>query len=153
MFAEDFVKLLEGADQRLEDASFTDPLEDAADQFGLEVTKNFERQEDSSGQPWLPHSPKTIRLHGEHPLLRLTWTMYAAAIDPNDSNSKKIVQPREVVFGIDGTKVPYAKRQNEGGGRVPQREFFYLTKDGEGEVKDVLAESAFVIIDGEVLAW
>jgi len=150
MSPEDFIGLLGDIPGRLEQASFREPLNQAGYEFGEQVGQNFSRQVSSDGSPWPPHAPLTVRLHGPHPLLRLTWAMYAAATNPDDSAAKKILEDRQITLGIDGNEIPYAVKQNEGEGRIPQREFFYLSEEGEVAVRDILADASGPIMDKEV---
>ncbi|MCR9295578.1 MAG: hypothetical protein NXI32_22910 [bacterium] len=152
MDAYEFANLLGAASGKLERESFKDPLEQAARSCAEFVGDNFQRQQAESGESWLPHAPLTIKLHGEHPLLRLTWTMYAAATNIDDPKAKKIIGDREIVFGIDGTEIPYARTQQSGEGRVPAREFFYVRDEDMLQVMDVFAEAAMPIINQRVFA-
>ncbi len=121
-FADELLKIPE----RMAALSFRDTLEDAANEASESIGNNFQRCEDSNGNPWPPHSPTTIRLHGPHPLLKLTWTMYHAATNIDDPNAIKRLEDRSIVFGISGSGVPYVNKQNEGEGIIPRREFFYI---------------------------
>lgn len=151
MQLDEFVAMLDGANDRLDKASFREALERAGKQFGQEVQRNFERQEDSSGTPWKPHAPLTIALHGVHPLLRLTYAMYQAATDLDAAGSTKLLKERSIMVGIDGTEIPYAIKQDEGAGRIPAREFFYLSEEGAERVQEVIEEELGPIVEGFVL--
>lgn len=151
MNVDQFLTMLDTAGDRLERASFKEPLDKAGEQFSQEVAGNFERQEDSRGELWKPHAPLTIKIHGEHPLLRLSYDMYRAATDLSNAAAIKRVEDRSITLGIDGTEIPYASRQDQGGGRVPQREFFYLNAESIDRVGEVLEDAAQPIIEGFVL--
>jgi hypothetical protein len=151
MDAEDFVTMLENAELRLAGASFRDALEDAGRAVNKAVEGNFDRQESSDGVPWAPHAPLTIALHGPHPLLRLTYDMFHAATNLDDPNAKKLVSDREIVFGVDGDAIPYARKQQSGAGRIPAREFFYLNEADSGAVTERFAAGAEQVIEREVL--
>lgn len=152
MFAEEFAQMLDAAPGKLADASFRGPLEQSAKLAGKAVEGNFVREEDRDGNPWKPHAALTIALYGEHPLLRLSYDMFHAATDPDDPNAKKIVGDRDIVFGIDGTEIPYARKQQSGSGRIPAREFFYLREEDQEAMRDQLAEDARPIIERDVLS-
>jgi hypothetical protein len=132
----------------LESADYSEPLLESGKQFGKEVSGNFDRNEDFNGQPWKPHAPLTIKLHGEHPLLRLTYAMFNAAIDLQNSAAKYTLENNVITIGIDANQIPYANAQNEGFERIPQREFFYLNEDGQKAVGKVLEDSCFKIVTG-----
>lgn len=151
MQPEEFLKMLESASERLANADFSLVLEAAGVQFGEEIEGNFERQVDSQGMPWKPHSPRTIELHGVHPLLRLTYAMYQAATDLRNSAATVLIEDRMIRIGIDGNEIPYAWRQDEGAGRIPQREFYYLNEDSIAKVGAVIEEEAFEVIQSKVL--
>ncbi len=146
-----FLNMLSRAPSELRNADYSGPLNTGAQVVGELVSDNFARQEGSVGDTWLPHSPTTIKIHGPHPLLRLTWTMYAAATNPDDPKAKKLVSEREIVFGIDGTEIPYAITQQKGGGRIPQREFFYVRDQDVVHVSDAMTPGLKEILVTEVL--
>jgi hypothetical protein len=150
MEPEEFVRMLENLHGRLAAASYRDALDAGARQVGEIVGDNMLRAEDSSGTPWPPHAPLTVQLHGPHPLLRLTWTMYAAATNPDDPNASRTLADREVLFGIDGTAIPYAATHQRGEGRVPQREFFYVRNTDEPRVEVAMIESITEIVERAV---
>lgn len=147
MYAEDFVELLERVPEKLASASYREALEQTSYEVAERMGENYVRQEDSSGNPWPPHAPLTVKLHGVHPLLKLSHAMYAATINPDDPNAKKTLGDREVVFGVDGNELPYATKQNEGAGRIPRREFFYLRSDAVDGVVDKFASLAGVVVE------
>ena len=155
MSPEEFLSLLASVPAKLDAVSLRVPLKQAAYEVGEQVSQNFQRQVSGDGSPWPPHAPLTIKLYGPHPLLKLTTAMYAAATDPDDPGGKLLLEDRQITFGIDGTEIPYAKVQNEGGvgdegNRIPQREFFYLTSDGEQEVHDIFAQAAGPAVEKEL---
>lgn len=143
---EDLASEVSGIVDRLERASFRDALVEAGKAFGEEVAGNFERNEDSEGQPWAPHAPLTVKLYGPHPLLRLTWAMHAAAIDLNNEAAKYLLEDRVITIGIDGNELPYAAVHDQGGGRIPKREFFYLNEQSQDRVGEVLEEECFKVV-------
>lgn len=146
----EFVDMLGGVERRLESADFRKALRAAGEQFAEEVAGNFERQEDSDGAPWKPHAPLTIALHGVHPLLRLTYAMYRAGTNLDNAASVVLIEDRKITVGIDGNEIPYANRQDQGGGNIPAREFFYLNEDGIERVGDVIEEAGFEVINTQV---
>lgn len=155
MSPEDFLTLLSKVPAKLERVALPDPLKQASYEVGEQVGQNFQRQVGPDGSAWKPHAPLTIKLHGPHPLLKLTGAMYAAATDPDDPNGKLIVEDRQLTMGIDGTEIPYAKVQNEGGigdsgNHIPQREFFYLTTEGADQVEDTFADAAGPLVEMEL---
>lgn len=150
MRLDEFVEMLGTANDRLERADFREALEGAGVQFGEEVEGNFQRQEDSDGVPWKPHAPLTIALYGVHPLLRLTYAMYAAATDLRNSAAIMLLEDRRITIGIDGNEIPYAFKQDEGFGNIPAREFFYLNEGSIERVGGVIEEEGFRVIDSYV---
>lgn len=142
--------MLESAPRRLAQANFAPVLKDAGKQFGVEVAGNFDRNEGSDGVTWKPHAPLTIKLHGVHPLLRLSYAMYRAATDLEAAAATSLVEQRQITMGIDGNEIPYAWKQNEGFGRIPKREFYYLNGDSVERVGEVIEESALPIIESDV---
>lgn len=155
MEPEDFLTLLAEVPQKLETISLRDPLKQASYEVGEQVGQNFQRQVNEDGSPWPPHAPLTVKLYGAHPLLKLTLAMYGAATDPDDPHGKLLLEDRQITFGIDGTEIPYAKVQNEGGIResgnqIPQRDFFYLTEEGEQDVHDIFAQAAGPVVERDM---
>lgn len=150
MQMDEFLDMLGGAADRLAKADFRPALRAAGDQFGQEVATNFLREEDSEGNPWKPHAPLTIALHGEHPLLRLTYAMHRAATDLNAAAALSLVEDRKITMGIDGSEIPYAWKQNEGAGRIPAREFFYLNGDSVERVGDVIEAAGYEVVSTQV---
>ena len=150
MDMQELVAVLGDAPRRLAESSFRGALDEAVDQFGNEIADNFLRAEDVGGSPWPEHAPLTVMLYGVHPLLRLTYKMYGAAIDADDPNALKILEDRRVTIGIDGTAIPYAWKQDEGAGRIPKREFFYLNDDGVERVGKIIEEAGFDVINAYV---
>lgn len=146
----EFVSMLESAPSRLAQANFSEVLTDAGKQFGVEIAGNFARNEDSTGVTWKPHAPLTIALHGVHPLLRLSYAMYRAATDLEAAAATSLVEERQITMGIDGSEIPYAWKQNEGAGRIPKREFFYLNGDSVDRVGEVIEESGLAVIESTV---
>ena len=146
----DFIAELQAAPSRIERLDCRDALLPAADQFGQEIDGNFRREQDSNGADWLPHSPVTIALHGEHPLLRLSYAMYSAAVDYRNPASYHELSSQAITIGIDGNDIPYANRQDQGGGNVPQREYFYLNEDSQEIVRQVIDEALFPLIERRV---
>lgn len=150
MQMDEFLEMLGGAADRLDNADLRPALRAAGNQFGDEVAGNFQRQEDSSGNPWAPHAPLTIALHGVHPLLRLSYAMYRAATDLDAAAAVSLLEDRKITIGIDGNEIPYAWKQDEGAGRIPAREFFYLNGDSVERVGDVIEEAGFDVVNSYV---
>lgn len=85
---------------------------------------NFDRESDALGNPWAP------RKHNyNHPPLRDTLAMYAAASDPYADGHVRKMGFREVTIGIDDDAVPYAKFQQYGTSSIPARQFMYLREE------------------------
>lgn len=126
MLVDEFLTRLDEAPARLARVSYRDEMDLLAHDASRMIEGNFTREEDSEGNHWLPHSPVTTAKHGEHDLLRLSYDMFSAAVNPDDGNAVKELGDREVTFGVDGTVIPYARAQNQGYGRIPAREYFYL---------------------------
>ncbi len=147
MLAEEFADLMESAPAELARVSYRDVLEQLSYEVAERIGENYVRAEDSSGNPWPPHAPLTVKLHGEHPLLKLSHAMYAATINPDDPNAKKLLDDREVIIGIDGNELPYAKSQNEGEGRIPRREFYYLRDEAVDQVSEKCEAAARLLIE------
>ena len=142
MLVEDFLMRLDSAPQRLARTSYRDEFDLLAHDASRMIEGNFVREEDSDGNHWAPHAPATIAKHGVHDLLRLTGAMYAAAINPDDLRAVKELDDRGVTFGVSGTDIPYADIQNEGGGRIPQREYMYLRDQDREAVVELFQRRA-----------
>lgn len=155
MSPEDFLELLSEAPAKIESIGLPGPLKEAAYETGEQIGQNFQRQQNADGSPWPPHAPLTAKLHGPHPLLKLTWDMYGAATDPDDPHGKLLAEDRQITFGIDGNEIPYAKVQNEGGrgdsgNRIPKREFFYLTEGAGQVVEDTFVTATSPLVEKEL---
>jgi|GEM_PF-6544093 len=87
------------------------------------VQRNFDEKQDSSGQPWAPHAPMTIRMYGPHPLLILSGTMWVASTMTGVEGNYLDVQDRSIVTGVT---LPYAEKQQFGDAITPAREFYYI---------------------------
>ena len=137
MLVEEFLERLDQAPARLARVSYRDELELLAHDACRMVEGNFTREEDSDGNHWAEHAPATIAKHGVHELLRLSYDMFKAAVNPEDLNAVMELTDREVTFGVSGAAIPYASIQNEGGGKIPQREYFYLREQDEEAVVEL----------------
>jgi hypothetical protein len=150
MKMDEFLTMLATASDRLDKADFRPALRAAGEQFSDEVAGNFLREEDSDGNPWAPHAPLTIALHGVHPLLRLSYAMYRAATDLDAATALQLLEDRKITIGIDGNQIPYAWKQDEGAGRIPAREFFYLSGDSVERVGEAIEEAGFDVVNSYV---
>lgn len=105
------------------------------------VADNFIFTTDSGGNLWPEHSPVTVALYGEHPLLILSGTMHAAATQSGAPGNFESVSATGIVFGVD---LIYAATQQFGDSRrnIPQREFFYITDEAIGQIEDVTYQYA-----------
>lgn len=132
----------------------SDALSQAGRIFQASESGNFDRAEDSDGKKWKPHAPLTIALYGPHPLLILSEDMKRAATGGAGSifvikaGAKKSV----VIVGISSVSIPYAWKHQHGSGRIPQREFFYLHKEGRKTLVRKFRNSVILKVKRD-LAW
>ena len=97
--------------------------------------ENFSRQVDSQGNPWLPRKDNK-----KHPLLRLTYAMYAAAATHGGKGQIEQIGPRESTLGISKSTIPYVLAQNFGYAprNLPAREFYYISDQTEEKLNEYL---------------
>lgn len=151
MTPSEFADMLESVPSRIRTADYRRPLKAVAREVGHSVEGNFARQESSEGVQWDEHAPLTIKLHGPHPLLRLSYAMFNASTNPDDPNAKLDVSNNEMAFGVDEAALPYARKQNAGAGRIPAREFFYVRDSEQPRLEDAFRGETDRIIENEVL--
>jgi len=151
MLLEDFAKELLETAERVESSDYREPLKIAGKTFGDEVGKNFLREESESGSAWPEHSPVTVAIYGPHPLLRLSYVMMTAATDYGNPGASMVLENNQITIGIDGNEIPYAATQNDGGGNIPAREFFYLNEDSQGLLGAELEINCISVIEEEVM--
>lgn len=131
-----------------------DALRGAADAFQESQFTNFAAKEDSDGVPWKPHAPLTIALYGVHPLLRLEGIMKEAATGGSGSFQTVSIGRKvsRIQVGISKVAVPYAKTHQDGRGRIPRRQFYYLHKSRRPEVLRAFRVRAIHNVRGR-LGW
>lgn len=130
----------------------SDPYQDALDsgEFvpALEecrqiLTSNFydifySRQSSSGGSTWPPHAPSTIARYGPHPLLILSGKMLGSLVSTSEGHYEMMTND-----SLEwGTTIDYARYNNYGTGRIPPREFIYLTDGTIDACFNVIADHA-----------
>ena len=76
--------------------------------------------------------------------------MYSAATDPDNPKAKKLIEPRQITFGIDGNEIDYGRYHNYGIGQR-QRQFFYVPQDKVPRVQHILASEVRPIVLRQIL--
>lgn len=100
-------------------------------------------------EAWAPHAPETIRRHGPHPLLRLTYAMHTAATRLGASGNLAIFRPREMISGVDGNVVNYASYQHYGTNRIPARPFIWISDEAEEDAATEFERLYFEMMIGQ----
>jgi hypothetical protein len=115
-------------------------LTEGADRVFESIAENFSRKEDASGKPWPAHSPMTVQLHGVHPLLVLSGAMRQAASGSSGSIRKWSKQQgrQSLGLGISISKIPYYPAHQYGQGRIPRRQFFYVSRRDSKQLVEFL---------------
>jgi phage gpG-like protein len=133
MTPEQCEQYLDGAAERLENASLRDAMEQclAAIHDGIEAT--FAAKVDSAGAAWPPRKDNL-----PHPLLDKTGKMKRAAITGGSADD------RELVATV--ADVPYATYHQTGTKRMPKREFHYVTEDTLDACEQIIADEALKAI-------
>ena len=121
-------------------ADFKPAIQEAVRLVHESVGKNFDRQVDNKGQAWLPHGPVTVQIYGEHPLLKYSGEMFAAATGGAGALYKQ--GSRSVHMGFVQRLVHRANLTSKGGPSVdargpfivPGRRFYYLHQDDKPDL-------------------
>jgi len=90
------------------------------------------------GQPWAPNRPRTVQKKGHGIILRETWELQNSLTGTNDKSIREI-QPTMLEFG---TNRPWAWLHQEGGRKVPQRQFIGMNDAAIDDVVNVVADAA-----------
>lgn len=123
------------------EAAFSAPigvLDDCAEELRQGFDDNFSRGGNSEG-PWPPHSPVTVAIHGPHPLLILSGAMRAATTEQGAPGAIEQIGPRGLDMSIDLQQIPYARAQNLGHNRIPQREFHVVDESRADACEKLIA--------------
>jgi phage gpG-like protein len=121
-----------------------DPFDDAITESKVPIAEGFVEifamQQDSRGGVWPEHSPVTVKIHGEHPLLILTGDMYSSLTREGGDYNVMNVGDRSLSWG---TSVTYAVKQNfgglnENGSYTPAREFMWWSETMKSEVSRLI---------------
>lgn len=104
------------------------------------VGDNFAATRSSDGSPWAPRKDSK-----PHPLLRLAYAMYGAAVNTVGGGHISKITKDSLVTGIDVNVIKYARAQNLGYAprNLPAREFMYISEDVLGNVGAVIWEEAY----------
>lgn len=119
----------------------TDGLRACVPVIQEDIGQHFEDKVDSDGRQWPPHAPLTVALHGPHPLLVLTGLLRSAAAR-RGYGSHLSIEPGGLVYGVDGSAIPYAAKHQHGFGVIPQREFMYLSDEAIRTCGEILGSHA-----------
>ena len=91
-----------------------------------DVQKHFEDEQSPFGK-WVGLQPMTIMRKGSSAILKDTRRLLQSIkIDSNNNKAET------------GTNLVYAKTHNYGRGRIPQREFMWLSKEAENRMVDTV---------------
>lgn len=134
---------LEELGARLALASLAEPLEECGQVLRGEFEANIFNTEDSRGVSWPPHAPATVAKYGPHPLLILSGRMLESLSQKSADGNISRVEDREAEFGTDVTTIGgffYPGIHNDGGTRIPQREFFFVGADAEEKCGEILSD-------------
>lgn len=121
----------------------TPTLESQTWQEVIDVLQEMERgyfasSAGPSGEPWAPNAPLTILKKGHGIVLRETYELEASLTGASATSIRKI--------GSDnlefGTSREWAWVHQEGGGKIPQREFLGMNEDSMKDVLDIVADAA-----------
>lgn len=93
-----------------------------------DIAQHFADKIDSEGQGWPAHSPATVARYGAHPLLVLSGALLAAAAH-NGFGSFVFVGSDLMRVGVNKGRIPYAGVHQYGHGKIPQREYMYLSDE------------------------
>lgn len=118
------------------DGSFAEPLALCADAIQDGFGANIVAARGPNGEAWPPHAPSTVARYGPHPLLQLSGKLREAA-EGGPGRIREITD-MEAIVGVDGGAIPYAARQNYGGGIIPRREFIFAGPDVLDECERIL---------------
>jgi phage gpG-like protein len=100
-----------------------------------DITKHFKAQSGPKGR-WKPLAASTIRARrkgkgkGSARILQDTRELHKSLMP--GIGLKDFQRNRLILF----TNVPYAKKHDEGKGRIPQREFMWLGRDAKKNIKE-----------------
>ena len=128
----------------LDVASYEEPLAECKDELRNNFVEIFANQKSSEGDQWPAHSPVTIKLHGDHPLLILSGDLY------QELTGDSVMSERRVTAGTD---LEYAEWNNDGvpDNNLPQREFMYLTEDTQNACVEHVGDYIFKNMPGEIV--
>lgn len=104
------------------------------------IGDNFAATRSSDGSPWPARKDNK-----PHPLLRLTYAMFGAAVNTAGGGHISKITKDSLVTGIDIGVIKYARAQNLGYAprNLPAREFMYITEDVIGQVGTALWDEAY----------
>lgn len=97
-----------------------------------------------TGEAWAPLSPVTIKKKGHGIILRETYELEASLIGSSTTSIRRTTD-KELEFG---TSREWAWIHQNGGVKMPQREFLGINDDGMEKVLDVVADAAVRMMFG-----
>lgn len=129
--------------QTLMNDSFEEPLSKCSEEMRNGFVEIFANQKSSTGDIWPPHSPVTIQLHGEHPLLILSGDLHEQL-----TSGTGISESSERRVSV-GTDLEYADWNNDGTEKIPAREFMYIPEDAQNACVEHIGDYIFSFMPGE----
>lgn len=124
IMADEFEKEIARAADRVSD--FGPLLHEFADIVREEVKLNFQREEDSDGNPWPAHAPSTEARMGPHPLLRWTGELERAATQAGVNHIEQVVD-NELTYGVTGIEYAATHQYGDKSRNIPQREYLGIS--------------------------
>tara|TARA_R100001594_G_scaffold116052_1_gene150988 strand:+ start:10273 stop:10710 length:438 start_codon:yes stop_codon:yes gene_type:complete len=125
------------------EGSYEAPLSECSAELRQGFVEIFANQQSSVGERWEDHSDVTIALHGAHPLLILSGTLYDQLT--GDSSGGDVSQ-RSVSVGTD---LEYAPWNNDGTENIPAREFMYIPESAQEACVEHVADHIFNLMPGD----
>lgn len=107
-----------GIESSISGMSFSDTLRDFQEILATDEAEVFSGQHDSSGSPWSPLEPSTIKRNGHDRILFETGALMASLTEIGGSGNISDVFDRDFTFGTD---IEYAIDLQEGTSRMPAR--------------------------------
>lgn len=98
-----------------------------------------------SGAPWAPLAPYTVKKKNSTIILRETDELIGSLSATNGSSIRKI-NADSIDFG---TNRAWAWVHQDGGSKIPQREFLGISDEGMTDVLDIVADAAVEMMFGK----
>tara|TARA_R100000664_G_scaffold34243_1_gene55655 strand:+ start:11706 stop:12137 length:432 start_codon:yes stop_codon:yes gene_type:complete len=121
--------------------SYEIPLAACSEELRLGFVEIFSNQTSSEGESWPPHSPVTIKLYGEHPLLILSGSLYDELTSGVDESTERSISV--------GTDLDYAEWNNDGTEKIPAREFMYIPESAQDACVEHIGDYVFDLLPGD----